>query len=189
MANIKKVKDIDLNSALFELFRNNGFAEVSISDISKATTLGKPSLYHRFPDGKEQMAKVALDVTLNWLNKEVFSVLKDQSLKPDLRIRKVLKTLDTAHDGGKKGCILNSLLLGAPDSILSLISLSYKEWFQGLVFLMLDAGISKKEAKLRAEKFMVLYEGALVVSRGTGKVETFRRTLKMLPGVLFTPAI
>jgi len=50
----------ELLPILLELFRRQGYAGVSIADVSKATGLGKSSLYHHFPEGKEQMAREVL---------------------------------------------------------------------------------------------------------------------------------
>ncbi len=45
---------------LLELFRKSGYDGVNIARISEATGLGKASLYHQFPQGKEQMAREVL---------------------------------------------------------------------------------------------------------------------------------
>jgi TetR/AcrR family transcriptional repressor of lmrAB and yxaGH operons len=45
---------------LLELFRKFGYDGVTIARISEATGLGKASLYHHFPQGKEQMAREVL---------------------------------------------------------------------------------------------------------------------------------
>lgn len=50
----------DLIPDLLELFRQQGYDGVSIAYISKSTGLGKSSLYHHFPEGKEQMAAEVL---------------------------------------------------------------------------------------------------------------------------------
>ncbi len=46
---------------LAELFREHGFAGASLSEITRRTGLGKGSLYHIFPDGKEEMARAVLE--------------------------------------------------------------------------------------------------------------------------------
>src|SRR5260370_8776623 len=46
---------------LFTVFRDRGFEGASLADLSRATGLGKSSLYHHFPRGKEQMAEAVLE--------------------------------------------------------------------------------------------------------------------------------
>ena len=51
----------DALPALAEVFREHGFEGASLSLISERTGLGKGSLYHFFPGGKEEMAAAVLD--------------------------------------------------------------------------------------------------------------------------------
>ena len=50
----------DVLPALGEVFREHGFEGASLSVIGKRTGLGKGSLYHFFPGGKEEMAAAVL---------------------------------------------------------------------------------------------------------------------------------
>jgi len=52
-----KVNEEELLDRLTSVFRTHGFEGASLSLISKATGLQRASLYHRFPGGKEEMAK------------------------------------------------------------------------------------------------------------------------------------
>ncbi len=54
---ITKVTEEELLDRLTSVFRTHGFEGASLSLISKATGLQRASLYHRFPGGKEEMAK------------------------------------------------------------------------------------------------------------------------------------
>jgi len=59
-----------------KLFQRHGYHGTPVSAILKATKIPKGSLYHHFPEGKEQVASAALD----WLTKEivVFLGARDQ---------------------------------------------------------------------------------------------------------------
>jgi AcrR family transcriptional regulator len=46
----------DTLPTLAEVFREHGYEDASLSLLSQATGLGKGSLYHFFPGGKEEMA-------------------------------------------------------------------------------------------------------------------------------------
>ena len=59
MAHAKVSKDEVLDHAL-ELFRTSGFEGVSLSDLSAATGLEKPSLYFRFPGGRKKSYSLCL---------------------------------------------------------------------------------------------------------------------------------
>jgi AcrR family transcriptional regulator len=74
-------------SRLAEVFRERGFDGASLSAISQATGLGKGSLYHHFPDGKEEMALAVLEDIDAWFEREVFSPLAAQTPLPLQRLQ------------------------------------------------------------------------------------------------------
>ena len=47
---------------LMKVFRREGYEGASLSRLSEATGLGRSSLYHHFPRGKEDMAAAVLDL-------------------------------------------------------------------------------------------------------------------------------
>jgi TetR/AcrR family transcriptional repressor of lmrAB and yxaGH operons len=51
----------DIIPALAEVFREHGYEGASLALLGDATGLGKGSLYHFFPNGKEEMAAAVLD--------------------------------------------------------------------------------------------------------------------------------
>ncbi len=63
MANVRKVEDEDLMHRLSEVFKEYGYEGASLAILSQASGLKRPSLYHRFPRGKQQMAEEVLSFT------------------------------------------------------------------------------------------------------------------------------
>ena len=51
---------------LLTAFRRKGYDGASLADLSAATGLGRSSLYHYFPGGKEEMARAVLDRADAW---------------------------------------------------------------------------------------------------------------------------
>jgi AcrR family transcriptional regulator len=74
MAHAKVSKEEVLDHAL-ELFRTSGFEGVSLSDLSAATGLEKPSLYFRFPGGKEEIVLAVLNRVIDFFTENVFRPL------------------------------------------------------------------------------------------------------------------
>ncbi|MEO0971892.1 MAG: helix-turn-helix domain-containing protein, partial [Pseudomonadota bacterium] len=54
------INDDDLLDRLSSVFREVGYEEASMALLASASGLKKASLYHRFPGGKEQMAREVL---------------------------------------------------------------------------------------------------------------------------------
>ncbi len=59
---------LELISILDEVFRRRGYDGATLSVLSRACGLGKASLYHHFPGGKDEMADVLLQRAVAQLN-------------------------------------------------------------------------------------------------------------------------
>lgn len=107
MATAQASKD-EIIDRLFTVFRDRGFEGASITDLSRATGLGKSSLYHHFPDGKEQMAEAVLERATAVIDSEILNAARSSgTLKA--RIRKIVATLDQMYVGGRApACSVNS---------------------------------------------------------------------------------
>ena len=84
----------DVIPLLGEIFREHGYSGTSLSEITRRTGLGKSSLYHFFPDGKQEMAEVVLDDVAAWFEKNVFKPLR-ASDKPEISIDRMFKQVDS----------------------------------------------------------------------------------------------
>src|SRR5678815_2126642 len=60
---------------LVETFRRDGYDGASIATLSKATGLGKSSLYHYFPGGKVDMATQVLAAVQDWIERRMVATL------------------------------------------------------------------------------------------------------------------
>ena len=65
--------------ALGEVFRAHGYEGASLTLITEATGLGKGSLYHLFPGGKEQMAAEVLADIDGWFELNIYAPLREAS--------------------------------------------------------------------------------------------------------------
>ena len=64
-------------AALGEVFRAHGYEGATLALISEATGLGKGSLYHLFPGGKEQMAAEVLADIDAWFELNIYAPLRE----------------------------------------------------------------------------------------------------------------
>ncbi len=93
---------------LFTVFRDRGFEGASLADLSRATGLGKSSLYHYFPQGKEQMAEAVLARALALIDSAIVNAARaPEPLR--LRLRKVAAALEQLYGGGRFSCVLGQL--------------------------------------------------------------------------------
>jgi len=87
----------DLLPALSELFRERGFEGASLSLMTLRTGLGRGSLYHFFPGGKEEMASWVLGEIDDWFEQNLFKPLREDP-DPVAAIRAMFHTVDEYSD-------------------------------------------------------------------------------------------
>jgi AcrR family transcriptional regulator len=176
------IDEDELIARLSTVFRDVGYEGATLTILSKATGLQKASLYHRFPEGKEQMAREVLESTGAWLNEHILSPLNSGG-PPEDRIRAMIRKIDEFYSGGKQACLLNMLSSAHihEGPFTRLIKQTFDAWIDALSAVLVDAGFDAKTAGARAQRAIILLQGSLVFSRGTGTTRPFREFLKTLP--------
>jgi len=147
--------------------------------------LKKASLYHRFPNGKEQVANEVLDNAQQWMEEHILTPLRG-SAAPRARIDAMMTSLDQFYSGGKQACLLNMLSSSRihDGPFTKSTRRMFEAWIDALSTVARDAGADPKMARLRAERVIMLLQGSLVLSRGVGSTDPFRKFLKSIPSEL-----
>jgi TetR/AcrR family transcriptional repressor of lmrAB and yxaGH operons len=172
---------------LADTFRQRGYDGASLSDIAKATGLGKSSLYHYFPGGKEEMATGVLGALGAQLEAALFAPLEEPGA-PARKLGRMLEAIDAFYDGGRKACLLERLTASANRAPFQRpLRAVFERWIDAIAGLSREAGIPTATARARAEDAVVRIEGALVLSAGTGDHRPFGRALKAVRGSLLVP--
>lgn len=165
---------------LTKVFREEGYDAATLSRLSLATGLGKASLYHYFPGGKEQMAKAVLERSNQRFHEMVIAPLCSDA-PPEQRLEKMIGNLDAYYAGGEESCLLGVLAMGGNVGLFhDHIKQGLASWIQSLAAALKQAGIAEDEAQFRAEDAIFRIEGALLVGRGLGEAAYFRRMLSQL---------
>jgi AcrR family transcriptional regulator len=172
---------------LAHTFRTRGYDGASLADIAAATGLGKSSLYHYFPGGKEEMAGAVLEALSAQLEEGLFAPMRAGGT-PSRRLARMLETLDAFYDGGKRACLLERLAASADRSRFQRpLGECFTRWLGAMEQLAVDAGVPRAQARRRAEDALVRIEGALVLAAGTGDPRPFGRALAAIRTALLEP--
>lgn len=164
--------------------RRQGYDGASLAELSKATGLGKSSLYHHFPNGKDDMVGAVLGHLESVLEGEVFAPLRAPG-DPEARLRRMCQSLDDFYGGGREACLLASLGVGdSSRRFHSRVRKIFRAWIGAIAAALRDAGFPQAAAEARAEEAVLRIEGALVVARSFDAPEKFTRILKRLPAFL-----
>lgn len=189
MPQVRKIEDTDLLQRLAKIFKDVGYEAASLSVLAEATGLKKASLYHRFPQGKEQMAEEVLAFTNRILDDHVFPALRDAST-PEKKMASFVRVIDSFYLNGNESCLLNLLSppRGEQNGRATAIAATFERLIEGLTLVAEEAGASKRQAKIRAERALVELHGSLVLSRALSDDKVFHRMLGRLPEIILAPA-
>ncbi len=162
---------------LLRLFRCGGYDGVSLGDISKATGLGKSSLYHHFPGGKADMAAAVIAFADDWLKENIHKPLASDAPLPE-RIDGMLKSASALYGGGTAPCLVASMMQSREDSPPdAAIGNLLGQWIDAISASLQRAGQPKATADARAANALVRIEGALIVGRATNRIQIFEDAL------------
>jgi AcrR family transcriptional regulator len=177
----------ELLGRLMDLFRDKGFDGASLSDISDSTGLGKSSLYHHFPNGKQEIALQVLAHLEAELEGALFEPMRSAD-PPRKKLDRMLDTIDSFYEGGKKACLLERLCASVDARRFRRpLGGAFTTWIDAVETLGVESGLPRAVARLRAEDLVVRIEGALVVCAGTGNTRVFARTIRDLRESVLAP--
>lgn len=173
MTRPRKMEDDVLICRLSHTFRAVGYEGASLARLAEAAGMQGPSLYHRFPGGKRQMAKAVLDAAGAWYGEHVFSPLAGPGT-PAERVANVVQALDIFYAGGKQACLLN--LMAQPPGENSPFAAPIRAMFGALIdaFAAVAQEAGAADPRPQAQRAVALLHGSLVLARGMGSPEPFK---------------
>lgn len=170
----------DVIPILGEVFRVHGFDGASLAIISQATGLGKGSLYHFFPGGKEEMAAAVLAEIDAWFESQVFAPLR-QETDANRAMVSMLASVNAYFRSGKRVCLVGVFALDdTRDRFADRVQGYFAAWTDALDSALRRAGRNPSEAHHLAEEAVGAIQGALVLARAMNQPAVFTRTLTRL---------
>jgi AcrR family transcriptional regulator len=168
----------DVLPVLAEVFRRHGFEGTSLALITAATGLGKGSLYHFFPGGKEQMAAEVLADIDRWFKQTVYDPLR-KATDPGQGIADMFAAVDGYFQSGRRVCLVGVLALGgARDTFGDQVKAYFVGWIDALAAALRRCGEDKASARPKAEQVVLEIQGALVLARALDDPKVFMRALE-----------
>ena len=172
--------------SLLSIFREYGYEGASLSKISERTGLGKASLYHHFPNGKQQMAQDVLSYLEQWREDHIFIHLQS-NVSPIERLEALTYSLKQVYENGHVACILAVLTLSeAHQTFLPQIQPVFTRLIESISIVLQDAGISEEQAFERAQDTVIRIQGSLILSRALQSPKPFLQLMDKLPEQLLS---
>jgi AcrR family transcriptional regulator len=161
--------------ALAEAFREHGFEGASLATLSKATGLGKGSLYNFFPGGKEEMMEAVLDHIDRWFVDAVFAPL-ERGGDPAAAITAMFEDVTAYFRSGRRVCVVGCLGLNtAGETFAVRVKAYFARWVSALARCLEAGGVPRPLALELAEAAVSGIQGAIVLARALGEDATFQR--------------
>lgn len=168
--------DVRVADTLFEAFRTGGYA-TSMRTLSDATGLKSASLYHRFSEGKPQMAVAAVRRAGALFVEAVIDSLEGDGA-PEERLAKAAAGLRRFYADGTLGCILGVLALTAPSQIRREVEAAFTAFIEALARTYAEARVPHPAE--RAQDAVAAIHGALVLGQAGLGTSAFARALERL---------
>jgi TetR/AcrR family transcriptional regulator, lmrAB and yxaGH operons repressor len=167
--------------SLLELFRQFGYDGVTLSKISQATGLGKASLYHHFPGGKDEMVETVLISLEQGLEQIITETLHSEG-DALTRLQAMCDRISKVYDGGQKPCLLAALTLGSAKAVFQeRVQTLLEMWVNAIATVLIEAGMTEKLAQQRGEDGVIMIQGALILAQGLDNSAPFQRAIQQLP--------
>ena len=166
---------------LLQLFRQYGYDGATLAKISEATGLGKASLYHHFPGGKDEMVETVLDYLERWMDQNILQTLNSPG-EPLSRLQQMCDRVSEVYEGGKQPCLSAILLLGsARNAFHDRVKALYQAWIAAIAEVLRTAGLDDTTAIQRGEDAVIAIQGGLILSQGLDTSVPFQRVIAQLP--------
>jgi TetR/AcrR family transcriptional regulator, lmrAB and yxaGH operons repressor len=170
----------DAIASLAEVFREHGYEGASLALIGKATGLGKGSLYHFFPNGKEEMVRAVLDEIERWFEASVYSPLRDGD-DANAAIASMLDETAKYFRSGRRVCLVGALAVAnTRDLFAQAIRGYFVAWVDALQAALIRQGRDAEQARLLSEDAVLAIQGAIVLSRALDDPAVFQRAIDQL---------
>ncbi len=149
-----------------------------MSILSKATGLGKGSLYNFFPGGKAEMMEAVLADIDHWFTTAIFTPLEEAD-DPASAITSMIEIVTTYFRSGERVCLVGLVGLGSSSDTVSVrIKGYFVRWISSLARCLEAGHVPLSQAEQLAEETVCGIQGAIVLARALGDAATFARIVR-----------
>jgi AcrR family transcriptional regulator len=175
---------VEVIPLIAEAFRELGYDGATMSRITERTGLGKGSLYHFFPGGKEDMAAAVLADIDAWFEDNIFVPLREQ--EPRAAIEGMWRSVEAYFHSGRKVCLVGAFALDQTrDRFARAIVAYFRQWIDALAVALSRLG--QPGSRELAEDVVSGIQGAIVLSRALGDRDGFSAAMARMRARLVPP--
>ncbi len=163
-----------------QLLARNGLQSTSFAEVLEHTGAPRGSVYHHFPEGKDQMVAAAVDLAGDFL----VALLDKRAGATSVAVAEHFLAIwrgVLAQSKCASGCAVLAVAVAtdSPD-LLNHASAVFRQWRARLAELLEQGGLARKDARRFATVLIASAEGAVVMSRAEQDIEPFETVAKQL---------
>jgi AcrR family transcriptional regulator len=155
------------------LIRSRGVSATSLSDVLADSGAPRGSIYHHFPEGKNQLAEDAI----RWTSERLLAHLR--AAAPSSPADVLERFIDmwrrtVVASGGTAGCVVAGVAIDTvPDEtgLMAMVRATFRSWATLLAQQLEAVGVPKQRAMPIALATLAGMEGALILCRAEGNVK------------------
>lgn len=160
-------------SGAVQLLARRGLQATSFSEVLALTGAPRGSVYHHFPEGKDQLVGAAVDVAGAFLIGLLDAKAGASAVEISAYFLQIWRAVLTRSDC-QSGCAVLAVTVAtdSPDLLAHAVTV-FRSWRQRLAELLVQGGLDAKAAGPFATTLIASAEGAVVLSRAEHSIEPF----------------
>ena len=155
------------------LFRRQGYAATGLTQILDAAAVKPGSLYHHFPQGKQELAAAVVDGTGAGIERLLRRFLAGGAPVGDIVVRWIDLLIDGLTADRRDGCPIEPIAtesVTASSLVRAASARAFAGWCKAVEERLHADGWTANDAESTALSVISLIEGALILSRIAGNV-------------------
>jgi AcrR family transcriptional regulator len=170
------------------LFRENGYSGTGFRDVIEHSGAPRGSIYHHFPGGKEQLAAEAVAWAAGVIERRIAPAAQNGDPIAALGIF-VESWRDVLEDSNfRAGCPVVAVAAEADagTTVTDAAAVVFTRWQDLIARALLDAGVSRTDARRLATTVVAAIEGAILLCRVRRDIRPLRDVHRALEATLRT---
>jgi len=162
------------------LLAQRGLQATSFSEVLELTGAPRGSVYHHFPEGKDQLVGEAVDLAGGFLVSQLERHAGASAVAITGHFLAIWRAVLT-QSRCESGCAVLAVAVATDSSaLMNHAAEVFRLWRERLGELLAQGGLAKKDARRFAAVLVAAAEGAVVMSRAERDVEPFETVARQL---------
>ncbi|HET7668475.1 MAG TPA: TetR/AcrR family transcriptional regulator [Mycobacterium sp.] len=168
------------------LFRENGYSGTGFRDVIERSGAPRGSIYHHFPAGKEQLAAETVSWAAGVIERRI--ARSAQQGDPLAAVRTLVGSWREVLEESnfRAGCPVVAVAAEADagSTATAAAAAAFARWQEVIARTLLDAGVSRTDARRLATLVVSAIEGAILLCRASRDIRPLRDVHRTLEAVL-----